>query len=105
MAGAWLVSTKFLEVPSGPYWAYSAQGVDTWQIMEGVVKSAFFGAAIGLISCYKGFTCGAGASGVGKACTDSFVTSFIAIIVLNFMAAKLAKDWYLLFYGSRSIFG
>jgi hypothetical protein len=34
--------------------------VDTWQIMEGIVKSVFFGGAIGLISCYKGFTSGAG---------------------------------------------
>lgn len=105
VAGAWMVSTKFLSVPSGPYWVYSAQGVDTWQIMEGVVKSIFFGAAIGMISCYKGFTCGAGASGVGRACTDSFVTSFIAIIILNFFFAQLAKEWYLLIYGTRSIFG
>jgi phospholipid/cholesterol/gamma-HCH transport system permease protein len=105
VTGAWLVSTKFLDVPSGPYWFYSAQGVDTWQILEGIVKSVFFGAAIGLIACYKGFTCGAGASGVGRACTDSFVTSFIAIIVLNFFAAQLAKEWYLLFFGSRSLFG
>jgi phospholipid/cholesterol/gamma-HCH transport system permease protein len=103
--GAWLVSTKFLGVPEGPYWAYSAQGIETWQIMEGIIKSVFFGAAIGLVACYKGFTCGAGASGVGRACTDSFVTSFIAIIVLNFFAAQLAKDWYLMLYGSRSIFG
>jgi phospholipid/cholesterol/gamma-HCH transport system permease protein len=105
VAGAWMVSTKFLGIPSGPYWAYSAVGVDTWQIVEGIIKSVFFGAAIGLISCYKGFTCGAGASGVGRACTDSFVTSFIAIIVLNFFAAQLAKEWYLMFYGSRSLFG
>lgn len=105
VAGAWLVSTKFLSVPSGPYWVFSAQGVDTWQIMEGIVKSVFFGGAIGLISCYKGFTCGAGASGVGRACTDSFVTSFIAIIILNFFFAQLAKDWYLMIYGTWSIFG
>jgi phospholipid/cholesterol/gamma-HCH transport system permease protein len=103
--GAWLVSTKFLAVPSGPYWYYSSLGVDTWQIMEGVVKSIFFGGAIGVIACYKGFTCGPGASGVGRACTDSFVTSFIAIIIINFLAAKLAKDWYLILYGTRSIFG
>ena len=70
---------------------YSAQGVDNWQIMEGIFKSFFFGGAIGLISCYKGFTCGSGASGVGRACTESFVTSFIAIIVLNFFFAQLLQ--------------
>src|SRR5438876_7115784 len=102
--GGWIVSTKLLGVASGPYWFYSAQAVDTWQIMEGIIKSIFFGGAIGLISCYKGFTCGAGASGVGRACTESFVTSFLAIIILNFFFAQVAKEWYLAIYGQRSIF-
>ncbi len=103
--GGWVVSTKMLGVPSGPYWNYSAQAVDNWQIFEGLIKSIFFGAAIGLVSCYKGFTCGAGASGVGKACTESFVTSFIAIIVMNFFFAEVAKQWYWTIYGTKSIFG
>jgi phospholipid/cholesterol/gamma-HCH transport system permease protein len=60
--------------------------------MEGVFKSFFFGGAIGLISCYKGFTCGSGARGVGRACTESFVHSFIAIIVLNFFFAQLSRS-------------
>jgi phospholipid/cholesterol/gamma-HCH transport system permease protein len=103
--GGWVVSTKFLGVADQPYWQFSADSVDTWQIMEGVIKSFFFGGAIGLISCYKGFTCGSGASGVGKACTESFVESFIAIIVLNFFFAQLLKEWYLTIYGVRGIFG
>jgi len=103
--GGWVISTKFLGVAEQPYWQYAAQGVDTWQVVEGVFKSFFFGGAIGLISCYKGFTCGSGASGVGRACTESFVQSFIAIIVLNFFFAQLLKDWYLTIYGVRSLFG
>lgn len=103
--GGWLVAVKSLGVPNQPYWLYSAAGVDTWQIMEGVIKGAFFGAAIGIISCYKGFTCGAGASGVGRACTEAFVASFIAIIVFNFFFAKLLKDWYQAIYGIHGIFG
>jgi phospholipid/cholesterol/gamma-HCH transport system permease protein len=102
--GGWLISVKFLGVPSGPYWHYSAQGIETWQIMEGIWKSVFFGAAIGLISCYKGFNCGSGASGVGRACTESFVTSFLAIIVLNFFFAQFFKELYIAFYGNRSLF-
>jgi phospholipid/cholesterol/gamma-HCH transport system permease protein len=102
--GGWLVSVKSLGIPADPYWRYSSAAVDNWQIFEGLIKAMFFGAAIGLISCYKGFTCGAGAQGVGRACTESFVTSFIAIIVLNFFFAKVAKDWYVAIYGIRSIF-
>jgi phospholipid/cholesterol/gamma-HCH transport system permease protein len=103
--GGWLISVKFLHVPNGPYWHYSQMGVDNWQVMEGIIKSFFFGGAIGLVSCYKGFTCGSGASGVGRACTESFVNSFLCIIVLNFFFAQLLKEWYLALYGVRSVFG
>ena len=105
VAGGWLISVKFLHVPNGPYWHYSQMGVDNWQVMEGIIKSVFFGAAIGLVSCYKGFTCGSGASGVGRACTESFVTSFLCIIILNFFFAQLLKEWYLTLYGVRTVFG
>jgi phospholipid/cholesterol/gamma-HCH transport system permease protein len=105
VAGGWLISVKFLHVPNGPYWHYSQMGVDKWQVMEGIIKSVFFGGAIGLVSCYKGFTCGSGASGVGRACTESFVTSFLCIIVLNFFFAQLLKEWYLTLYGVRTVFG
>jgi phospholipid/cholesterol/gamma-HCH transport system permease protein len=103
--GGWVVSTQFLGIPTDPYWFYSAQGIGNWQIMEGIIKAFFFGGAIGLIACYKGFTSGAGASGVGRACTESFVTSFLAIIVLNFFFAQLLKEWYETLFGNQSIFG
>ena len=73
--GGAVISIKFNGIATGPYWHYSAINIDTWQIMEGLIKSVFFGATIGLVSTYKGFTCGSGASGVGKACTESFVSS------------------------------
>ena len=102
--GGWFISVFFLGIPNAPYWRYSAMGVETWQVMEGVFKSIFFGAAIGLVSCYKGFHSGAGASGVGRACTESFVVSFIAIIVLNFFFAELLQSMYVAIYGIRGIF-
>ncbi|MEM1011151.1 MAG: ABC transporter permease [Planctomycetota bacterium] len=92
--GGWIVATKALGISDEAYWQNSAFGIETWQVMEGLFKSVFFGGAIGLISCYKGFTCGSGASGVGKACTEGFVQSFIAIIILNFFFAKLLRDIY-----------
>jgi len=104
VTGGWFISVQTLGIPDEAYWLASARSVDIWEINEGLVKSFFFGGAIALISCYKGFTCGAGASGVGRACTESFVASFIAIIILNFFFAQVAKDWYLTIYGVQSIF-
>ena len=97
---------SFSHSGNNAYIYYSTHGgVDTWQVMEGIVKAFFFGGAIGLISCYKGFHSGAGASGVGRACTESFVASFIAIIILNFIFADISKDIYVAIWGNRSIFG
>ena len=103
--GGWLVSVHGLGIAQGPYWYYSQHGVGNWAIIEGIIKSVFFGGAIGMISCYKGFTCAAGASGVGKACTESFVYSFIAIIMFNFFFARIASEWYVSLYGVQSLFG
>lgn len=100
--GGWIISVFFLGIPNAPYWQNSH--VELWQIMEGLIKSVFFGATIGLISCYKGFTSGAGASGVGRACTESFVASFLLIIVENFIFAELSKQMYVSLYGVRGIF-
>ena len=38
-----------------------------------------------IISCFYGFNCGGGAEGVGKATTNSVVTSTILVIVIDFM--------------------
>src|SRR5947209_3466099 len=34
--GGWFIAVRSLGVPSGPYWQYSAQGVDNYQIFEGI---------------------------------------------------------------------
>jgi phospholipid/cholesterol/gamma-HCH transport system permease protein len=102
--GGWFISCFFEGISSYNYWHYSALGVDAWQVMEGIVKSIFFGGTIGLISCYKGFTSGSGASGVGRACTESFVASFIVIIILNFISAQISQSMYYTIHGIRGIF-
>jgi phospholipid/cholesterol/gamma-HCH transport system permease protein len=101
--GGWVISVNYLGVSNTPYWEFSAHAVDNWEIFEGIFKSLFFGGSIGLIACYKGFTSGAGASGVGRACTESFVASFIAIIVLNFFFAQMLTNLYHAIYGIRGV--
>ena len=99
MFGGWFITVQVFGVNSQVYWQNSASFVGTWDISTGLIKSVFFGLAIGLISCYKGFYCQRGAQGVGRAATDAFVTSFIAIIVLNFFLATFAKDLYTIIFG------
>ncbi|MCX5650967.1 MAG: ABC transporter permease [Planctomycetota bacterium] len=86
--GAWAIVTGYFGVTNADYWHYTAQFVSSWDPTTGVLKSIAFGLAIALISCYKGFTCSGGASGVGRASTESFVASFLAIIVINLVLAQ-----------------
>lgn len=97
--GGYLVTVKGFEVNAKDYWSFSRQFVEGYDVFTGLSKSIVFGLMIGLISCYKGFNCRPGAEGVGRAATDAFVTSFVAIIIANFFLAKFLKDLRPLFYG------
>jgi len=92
--GGYFVSVVQLGINSRAYWSFSAEGVELWDITIGIIKGFFFGAAIALISCYKGFTCREGAHGVGQACTEAFVASFISILALDFALAVVTKAIY-----------
>ncbi len=103
IAGAWLVVVRGFGVDETQYWEFSRQFVGSYDVFTGLAKAVAFGGMIGLISCYKGFHCESGAAGVGRAATDAFVTSFIAIIVVNFFLAKFFKDLYGVLYGPGSV--
>ena len=83
--GGAVVSTQLLMVDSYAYWQHSREYVGSADLFAGVFKSFFFGAAIALISCQRGFNSRAGAEGVGRAATEAFVYSFIAILFLDFV--------------------
>jgi phospholipid/cholesterol/gamma-HCH transport system permease protein len=101
--GGWLITVQFYGVSPYDYWDFTAYFVNWWEPTSGLIKSVFFGGAIGLIACYKGFNCNAGAAGVGKAATESFVASFIAIIVMNLVLAKVLNEIGVMFiYGEAA---
>jgi len=101
--GGYFVGVVQLGINSRAYWSFSASGVELWDVSIGVIKGFFFGAAIALISCYKGFHCREGAQGVGRACTEAFVASFICILALDFALAVIFKAIYNTFWPIKSM--
>jgi phospholipid/cholesterol/gamma-HCH transport system permease protein len=93
--GGAVVCTQMLGVDSFHYWEHSRHYVGSLDLFAGVFKSFFFGAAIALISCHRGFHSRAGAEGVGRAATEAFVFSFIAILALDFSIGWL---WNMVYY-------
>jgi phospholipid/cholesterol/gamma-HCH transport system permease protein len=101
--GGWLVSTQAFPITSFFYWENTRHVLKSWDIWTGIIKSFFFGGLIGLICCYKGFTCGPGAEGVGRATTRAFVATFISILVSNFFLAVLLRHIYNTFLSPNAI--
>src|SRR3989339_403415 len=92
--GGYFVGVINFGINNKAYWNFSANGVELWDVSIGIIKGFFFGGAIAVISCYKGFTCEKGAQGVGQACTEAFVASFISILALDFGLAVFFNAIY-----------
>jgi phospholipid/cholesterol/gamma-HCH transport system permease protein len=93
MGGA-LICTKLFHVDAYHYWHHAEGIIGYWDMSTGLIKPMFFGAAIAIISCHRGFNSGAGAEGVGRAATEAFVSSFIAIFILDFFLAMFLNTMY-----------
>jgi len=87
-----------LGIDSNHYWENSRSYVGAFDLFSGIFKSLFFGAAIAVISCYRGFHCDPGAEGVGRAATSAFVISFVIILVLDFFLGIALDDLYMILW-------
>ena len=70
------------------------QGLDIYGQIEidsivGMVKGIFFGFSITSIACYKGFYAEGGASGVGRATTETVVVSCVVVVILDYVLAAI----------------
>jgi phospholipid/cholesterol/gamma-HCH transport system permease protein len=90
--GGALVCIQIYGVDAHFYWQNTAGHITLWDLFAGLVKPTFFGATIGIIACYQGFHSKAGAEGVGRAATVSFVASFVVILMLDFFLAMLLNS-------------
>jgi phospholipid/cholesterol/gamma-HCH transport system permease protein len=101
--GGWLIGTQVLGIDSTFYWHHSKEFVTVWDVSSGLFKSTFFGAAIALVACHRGFNCGAGAEGVGQAATGAFVASFMAILVIDFFLGMFLNELYWTIWPATSL--
>jgi phospholipid/cholesterol/gamma-HCH transport system permease protein len=59
-------------------------------VLPSIIKSFFFGFAIGLVGCFKGFYTKNGTEGVGKAANSAVVTATFLVFIIDLMAAQIA---------------
>ncbi len=58
-------------------------------LIPAVVKSFFFGAVIGFVGCYKGYTAGRGTESVGIAANSAVVLSSLLVIIVDLIAVQI----------------
>lgn len=101
VAGAFFYAVYLLGIDMHHYLENSRQFVGNFDLFVGVFKSLFFGAAIALIGCHRGFHCDPGAEGVGRAATSAFVYSFVIILLLDLVLGIVLDGIYYTLWPER----
>jgi phospholipid/cholesterol/gamma-HCH transport system permease protein len=63
-------------------------------IIPATAKSFFFGLAIGLVGCFKGYYCKKGTAGVGKAANSAVVFTSLLLFIIDFIAVFVTDIFY-----------
>jgi phospholipid/cholesterol/gamma-HCH transport system permease protein len=63
--------------------------LDFKDIVPAFIKSFFFGFAIGIIGCYKGYRVEGGTESVGKAANAAVVSASLAVFVIDMLAVQI----------------
>ena len=88
ITGGYIVTVGMFKTSSVVYWKRTWDYLELSDIYNGLIKACFFGAAIALVSCYKGFYTTGGAEGVGKATTGAVVLSSMTILISDYFLSN-----------------
>ncbi len=87
--GGYFVGVVLLKINSGVYLTKTINMMEMADLVQGIVKSVFFGLILTLISCYKGYNTSGGAEGVGQATTEAVVISSVCILIGTYVLTSL----------------
>lgn len=69
--------------------AQAFQAVEFSDLIPAFIKSFVFGAVIGIVGCYKGFSAGKGTESVGLAANTAVVVSSLLVIIVDLIAVQV----------------
>ena len=103
IVGGYLISHFFFHMSATTFFHPIPLHVKTFDLITLIIKSFIFGMLIISVCCYKGLKTAGGAAGVGKATTQSVVTSYILILIfdllltmmLNMIHKQFKTGWFL----------
>ncbi len=91
--GGYWVGVNWLGVDAGSFWNNMQSSVQFGDdIMNGIIKSIFFGWVVTWIAVYQGYYCIPTSEGIAKATTRTVVYSSLAILGLDFLLTAIMFD-------------
>ncbi len=71
------------------YWGQVFDTLAFSDIIPSIAKTFFFGFAIGIIGCYKGFNSNKGTEGVGRSANSAVVIASLLVFILDLVAVQI----------------
>lgn len=71
------------------FWTQIFDSLSFNDVLPAFIKTYFFGFAVGIIGCYKGYNSSKGTEGVGKSANSAVVLSSILIFILDLLAVQI----------------
>lgn len=87
--GSWAGSNIKGEVSFVLFCSQAFSHLEFIDFIPAVIKTFFFGAVIGLVGCYKGYTAGRGTESVGIAANSAVVLSSLLVIIVDLIAVQI----------------
>ena len=88
LAGGMIVGIFSLQISPRLYWNMTMEYLLYSDVITGLLKTFFYGAAMGLCGCYFGYHTRGGAEGVGQATTRAVVTTLILLLLLEYILSS-----------------
>ena len=92
--GSFLIENVKGQVSFQLYFNQVIEVLDFGDLIPSTLKSFFFGFAIGLIGCYKGYYSKKGTAGVGRAANSAVVIASMLLFIIDLIAVLIADIFY-----------
>tara|TARA_R110002073_G_scaffold13377_4_gene57171 strand:- start:8655 stop:9437 length:783 start_codon:yes stop_codon:yes gene_type:complete len=92
--GSFLVENIKGNVSFMLYFSQVFDALEFGDVIPATIKSFFFGLAIGIVGCFKGFYCEKGTEGVGKAANSAVVFTSLLLFIIDFIAVFVTDIFY-----------
>ncbi len=83
--GGYLIAVYLFNMSPITYFDPMRVHITLFDVASGMIKAFIFGVLLVTVCCYKGMKASGGAAGVGRSTTQSVVTSYILILVSDFL--------------------